>query len=288
MPTISIPGKTFLIGEYAVLQGGSALILCTQPCFVLKTTPAEKLQHPFHPQSPAGKWITLHTDDFKHQTLEWTSPYPQGGFGASTAEFLACYKLQQQLTQAEASTDWRELLKTYQELAYDKHGIPPSGADLVAQNYEKIVYFQPDNDPVTMDWPFADLSLCIFKTPIKVPTHDHLKNLQKLPNTAQLAQITLQAHGALKQNHPEHFIQAINQYADELENQHLTIDSTKHLLQNMKQHPACLAAKGCGALGADVITTIIHQKQEEDFKQITEKLGLISIASHQNLFKKVY
>jgi mevalonate kinase len=32
---VSIPGKTFLVGEYSVLVGGEALGLATAPCFKL-------------------------------------------------------------------------------------------------------------------------------------------------------------------------------------------------------------------------------------------------------------
>ena len=65
-----VPGKTFLVGEYAVLLGGASLGLATKPYFEfdylqdvadadldLKRLKTEKS---FHPDSPAGMLVKKH------------------------------------------------------------------------------------------------------------------------------------------------------------------------------------------------------------------------------------
>ena len=52
-----IPGKTFLVGEYAVLLGGAALGLATKPYFELTETEADEAADEFHPDSPAGRYL---------------------------------------------------------------------------------------------------------------------------------------------------------------------------------------------------------------------------------------
>ncbi len=51
-----IPGKTFLVGEYAVLLGGAALGLATKPYFELTEADDEKRGNDFHSDSPAGRY----------------------------------------------------------------------------------------------------------------------------------------------------------------------------------------------------------------------------------------
>ena len=63
---LSVPSKTFIVGEYIALKGGPTLILSTNPRFELKATSSnpyfsdiEKLAHP---DSPAGKLIRKDRD----------------------------------------------------------------------------------------------------------------------------------------------------------------------------------------------------------------------------------
>lgn len=257
---IHIPGKTFLLGEYAVLQGGTALIACTMPYFTLTAIPSPILHSPFHIDSPAGKLLAEHSTKTWH--LTWSSPYPQGGFGGSTAEFLACYRLY--------DLPMAELYTTYLKYAYNGIGVPPSGADLMAQSHmqSSILFFQSHDLPMhTIQWPFEEISLLLFKTSHKLPTHQYLASLTQLPDLTALSDITHQGYTALQQKNGANFIQAINDYAELLANYHLTAESTQIILNTLKQHPACLAAKGCGALGADVIAMVINSHQEHDFIQ---------------------
>lgn len=281
---IQIPGKTFLLGEYAVLQQGPALIACTAPYFTLTvhtSRPAPTNNWCFHPHSPAGKFLQAHQEIFQNAQLTWTSPYPQGGFGGSTAEFLACYQLYHQLTQRTFSQ--QDLYQTYLTYAYQQTGIQPSGADLIAQTQQQIVYFQANTVPTTLGWPFDDLSLLLFKTPYKLATHQHLETLQNLPDLSSLSWLTQKAHHALQHCNTNDFIQAINQYAIALSELNLTAAPTLHLLEKLKYHPSCLAIKGCGAHGADVIAAITSTHQENNFVTVCQSNHLTLVATHREL-----
>ncbi len=264
---INIPGKTFLLGEYAVLQGGSALVACTAPCFELTLLAKDKIHHPFHSESPAGKFIADHQDIFETLNLAWSSPYSEGGFGGSTAEFLSCFKLYFQLTEKTFSQE--ALYQTYLKYAYNKVGYPPSGADLIAQSQmqEGLVYVSSNKTsiPVVLNWPFDDLSLLLFKTPYKLPTHHYLQNLKTLPDYSTLKNLTVQGFQALQQKDAKTFINTINGYASSLTELNLTSEPTQSLLDDLRKHPDFLAAKGCGALGADVIAVIAPKEHEKEW-----------------------
>lgn len=270
---IRIPGKTFLLGEYAVLQGGSAIIACTEPFFELEVTNDAKENNPFHPQSPAGKFIADHIETFSSLALTWTSPYA-GGFGGSTAEFLACFKLYAELTKQSFSQEF--LYQTYLNYAYNQKGIPPSGADLIAQSQvqEGLVFVQPKRPPIVYSWPFKDLVLLLFKTSIKLPTHEYLQELKQVPDYSSLASLALQGSQALEREESQTFIETINCYADILKDLSLTTNTTITILKNMRESRYFLAAKGCGAMGADVIAGITFVRTEKEAIVCGEQIGL--------------
>lgn len=297
---IQIPGKTFLLGEYAVLQGGPALIATTKPYFQLKINSDNKVAMPFHADSPAGRFIHDHAFESTH--LEWFSPYLQGGFGGSTAEFLACYYYQMKRTSPSLllnQLNLTHLYQTYLLYAYNGIGIPPSGADLVAQTQSSIVYFEPQKILKTeennrqkqetlslINWPFSELSLLFFKTAYKLPTHQYLTSFQSpndLPDFSDLSELTHQGYTALKEMNAHRFIESINDYAFTLQGLNLTVDSTKDLIKKLRKHSACFATKGCGALGADVIVAIVDSTQEKDFLMASKHYPLSLIATHRDL-----
>ena len=90
---LTAPGKTFFLGEYAVLDEGVGLLCCTKPQFKLivkKDFSGEFLG--VHPDSPAGLWVRQNQWILKDFHLEFRDPHlGRGGFGASTAQFLLVY-----------------------------------------------------------------------------------------------------------------------------------------------------------------------------------------------------
>ena len=81
---LTIPGKTFLVGEYAVLVGGEALGIATNPQFSLEIkSPNEIID--YHAESAVGLFCKKNDLVFNRKII---NPYGVGGFGQSTAEFI--------------------------------------------------------------------------------------------------------------------------------------------------------------------------------------------------------
>lgn len=233
---ISCPSKTFLVGEYAVLDGGPAILLATPPYFMLE-------------------------DD-----LTFVDPYHgAGGFGASGAKFVLSAKKNGEIDHWQV---WEK---------YRSSGFEGSGADVVAQWMGGITFFYPQQRIIeNITWPFGNLSIGLIHTGYKIQTHEHLQEL-KNNNFALLKAITIKTYQALKQSDQINFLKSIQDYAVELDKFHLVCDNTKWILDKIKNCPSILAAKGCGALGADVILTVIEKSNQENFLDwaAREKLNVV-------------
>ena len=142
---IEIPAKTFLLGEYTATQGGPSLVCTTRPYFSLT---AELTSHkpapPFHPESPAGKWFSRHDALLAPYQFNFNNPYDIGGLGASTAEFLGLYLFILKCQNKAPPSD-NQLLADYRAVCHQT-GLPPSGADLLAQYHQGLCYSWPQQN----------------------------------------------------------------------------------------------------------------------------------------------
>lgn len=241
-----IPGKTFLLGEYAALQGESALILTTKPCFELDGTKADK--HPFHQDSPAGR--LLQNKDFRGT---WKDPYlGLGGLGASSAEFLACY-----LTLHD-TCDIAHLLTTYQEHTNTKTGLKPSGYDVLAQSRRGCVFININRQEIKeYNWPFSDLAFLLIHTGKKLATHTYLQTNTAPKNTRLLSNLADQGKSAFEQADADLLIQAVRGTYQELLKNNLVAAHTQTLIAKLETELPVLAIKGCGAMGADTVVMLV-------------------------------
>ncbi len=83
MNLLEVPGKIFLIGEYAVVEGGPSVLLPVRPGYRFETGIAEP-----HPDSPYGRYL----GEFNPPVAERIVPVSGGpgpGLGSSTAELIA-------------------------------------------------------------------------------------------------------------------------------------------------------------------------------------------------------
>lgn len=240
---VSIPGKTFLVGEYAVLDGGEALGLATAPCFELSDNQTE-----YHPMSAVGLFCSQSKIKFANEIL---NPYVAGGFGQSTAEFLfAWLHKNQQISDNQRVDVFNEYRSLFLSNEHQKK--TPSGADLMTQVLGKVTHFrQPVELSTSYLWPDWDLSFFVISTGIKIQTHDHLENLDrtKISELKHYCKPVIQCF--INQNSSE-FIKHLSLWSAELEKlslQHIDVLKIKnHLLKN----PKIILVKPCGALGADV------------------------------------
>lgn len=273
---VLVPGKTFLVGEYLALIGGPSLIACSKPYFEITFAHSKTLQlGPLHKDSPAGRFL-------QHKKLKvsvnFNNPYyPPGGLGASTAEFLGAFKAW--LATENHPLDLDELLAEYLAL-FSGNKRKPSGMDLIAQALGDLVVQTPkENYRKSMDWPFKDLALLLVHTNKKLATHHHLSELATLPDLERLKTSANDAIQALEIKDETLFIESIKSYAKELHRLDLVATHTRSLLEKFDATPEILAAKGCGAMGADVIALLLRPNHKEQVINHCSQHGTLCVAS---------
>lgn len=272
MIRFSIPGKTFLAGEYLALKKGPALVLATQPRFEIVITNGNGLLTGIHSDSPAGCLIRQNQNFFSQFNIEFIDPYHgRGGWGASTAQFLAVYCLWRWqdacLLEAERYLDTQDLLKNYTECAWKGQGLPPSGADLIGQYKGKLTWFDRELGLINdLSWPFAEFEIILIQTGVKVATHQHLQQLGEFSSVG-LAADMLNVKNSLSSQKSEEFISAIRNYAINLAKLGFVAERTMDLIHDLSWIDGVKAVKGCGALGADVVMVLCQKGQTKSLEQ---------------------
>lgn len=267
-----IPSKTFIIGEYSVLTDRYAIVAAHKPYFSLRTDAHGQAWQP-HPQAPAGKLLQRH-QDAGTQYYFFDPHAGLGGFGASTAQYLS---LHQQLESKRSQQIWQDYLHDAQQA-----GTQPSGADLLAQLYGGLCWVDCHDGTVTaLPWTFANIGFLVCRTGAKVATHEHLAqlNCQRISSSA-LGPLCHMARDALLAADENSFIETINAYHDGLYDLGLVATTTVRWREELLAMPGVVAAKGCGAMGADVILLVYQLDQEAALRA---QLTLSVVASHCDL-----
>lgn len=283
-----IPGKTFLVGEYLALHGGPTLVALSKPCFELKAQAGAGSIGTIHPESPAGQFISKHSEFFKKFDLEFVDPYQGlGGFGASTAQFLGVYALwlhkEPHMQGMESMFDYKHLLSTYTEFAWNGQGTPPSGADLIGQMKGSLTFFEKRRGMLSVaNWPFEDLDFYLIHTGNKVPTHEHLKTLKDFDSSG-LEKSFNKVQAAFSQQSSELLIEGVKDYAAELLALNFTCEPTLALLKEIRSLNGVMAAKGCGALGSDVLFVITRRHEAPALENYCQNKNLKIVSSHRQI-----
>lgn len=249
-----IPAKTFLVGEYAALAGGSAILLTTTPCFEM-TLVSGNVNQGLHPDSPAGQWWASHR--IPDYCLHWFDPYEgRGGLGASSAQFIGAYLATCHLLNVKASR--QVLMDAYYQSSWRGEGLKPSGYDVIAQTRHRCVFINRQKDCMeAYEWPFSDIVFLLVHSGQKLATHYHLQNASLPVSTAELSAIVDQAKTAFVETNSKKLVQAVNDYQQALDARHLVAQHSLSHINVLKSNHNILAAKGCGALGADVLLLIM-------------------------------
>ena len=284
-----IPSKTFLCGEYAALRGGPSLLLVTEPFFSVTVSENQnnKCSSPFHPDSPAGKWFSQTVESAAEFSFE--DPHGgRGGFGASTAEFLSVYLYTKKKIEKEISIS--SLLQDYRQVS-QVNGALPSGADVVAQflgafdlslsdqvrrEEKRLVYFDARSQSLhhsVYHWPFSEVELLVLRTGKKLATHDHLQNLD-LGDVGSLSETSQSIHQALESKSLSDFLSGIEQYGELLQQRGWVAEHTQEFLQKISREEGVLAAKGCGAMGADTIFVCVQKRDKDRLLKSFSNMGL--------------
>jgi len=293
---ITAPSKTFLLGEYLALAGGPSLIINTQPLFECSVLAKRNSQnHGIEASSPAGKYLALNNSFFANYSLDFKDPHQgKGGFGCSSAQFAMLTIFKEWVTKNNGCSPCSPLsikdlinipsiLAIYRQVAWDGNGLPPSGADVIGQLFGGITYFDPaTNSTEIYNWPFIDIDCFIIKTNTKLPTHEHLRTLKPF-SSARLKKILDNAQQAFETTDTTKLIDCINDYYDELITLGFVAQQTQYLLASLRDYNECLAAKGCGALGADVILVITEKNNTNWLTEWLQTHNLKLISSSNEL-----
>lgn len=284
----SVPGKTFLAGEYLALQGGPTLVFLSEPRFELQVQKGKGGLGVIHPESPAGLFVRKYPEIFSQYDLEFFDPYQgRGGFGASTAQFLGVYAFKLKVVNPEINLEtdlqWQDLLEAYYAHAWKGQGQRPSGADLVGQYAGQLTVFEKRSESLaTLQWPFTDLDFYLLHTGNKVATHEHLKNLPAF-DASDLQTSFMKIRESLQEKSSSGFVEGITAYGAALKKLNFTCAETLSLLGEILNIPHVQTAKGCGALGADVVLALTSKNSGAALKQYCEKNHLSIISSSDQI-----
>lgn len=268
---LSVPGKSFLAGEYLALKEGPCLLFSSLPRFELRARTGSGGVEGIHPDSPAGKLIRDHQDFFNGYDLSFVDPHEgRGGWGASTAQFLTAFVLNEWRESCELETlkslSISRLLESYWKYSWNGLGYRPSGADLVAQYKGSLTLFEKRAGLVAVHgWTFAEIDFALIPTNHKLPTHVHLKELRNFDESALEEALNI-LRSALQSGDSAEFVRGIQANAKALDDLHFVADHTRALCTEMMRKPGVLAAKGCGAMGADVMLVVFEKSQRDAFK----------------------
>jgi mevalonate kinase len=293
---ISVGSKTFLVGEYAALLKSPCILLNTTPRFSLELRHKhnEFIAHHdnFNSITPAGKFLHIHYKDFEHDDIQFFDPhYGRGGFGASSAQFALLYLAQKYknkslLSSTKDKNNLEEIsgiIEAYQQYAWNGLGSKPSGADVISQLHGHICYIDfAKGKTETFDWPFEQLDFFLVHTNNKLATHEHLKFVKSI-DCEPLNSITAHAYQAFKLNDPYLLIDSINAYSMALEKQGYVVANTQKILTELKKQDIILAAKGCGALGADVLLIVYAIEKQSQVKNWLNLRGFNIMASKKDI-----
>jgi mevalonate kinase len=176
-----------------------------------------------------------------------------------------------------AYTYAKAILSTYHHYATLPNQIPPSGADLIGQLTGGICYFNPNAQQLTsLSWSIPNLTFLLFRTQQKLATHEHLGQIQLPTDRAQaaMADTVEQLKQGLVNQDTNAIIHGVTRYRQLLSAQALTHPHTEALLTALDGLPGVNAAKGCGALGADVILVVADKEQRATIIDAAQHLGL--------------
>lgn len=263
---INIPGKTFLVGEYSVLMGGSALGIATKPFFEIIYNSAisdRTIADPplvFHPASAAGLYLKKYSKSIQPPFITIKDPYPLGGFGRSTAEYFAVAI--PELLKKEST--FYDIFAEYKSLHSG------SGADLAFQYFGKICLADPSLQFYqTFNWHFENLDFFILSTGLKISTHEHLseiKNNKKLDSLRDLPVLSNKITRVFSENREFEFLALMKEWCKLLNFHGLTHTHSLEMKAQLESFDSIKLAKPCGALGADVMIIFFAKTHQETVK----------------------
>jgi mevalonate kinase len=287
MYELSVGSKVFLLGEYQVLDRGSAFLTVLEPRFKLIVKAGSGQVEGIPGASPARKVLEIEKPFFQNWDLQFVDPHAgRGGFGASTAQFGLLQGFRESIdsfkSQAQLNFDLRKIHKKYLELAKLQTGLQPSGADLISQYQGGMVEVDLGAGKIQRHaWPFPQWQILFFATGNKQATHEHLRELKEV-DLSQLRALYGQAMDAFRERSALAFLQGVREYQQALLIHGWQSTETTKILNMINSVEGVEASKGCGAMGADVIAVIVNSAKVEELSLKISAMGLRYIGNLEN------
>jgi mevalonate kinase len=279
--TFYLPAKTFLLGEYLALMQGPALILTHQPCFSLTYEPAKDCRLlGVEIADPSYQFFLSKKNIWPCGHYAFVNPFPgKGGFGASSAlmNFLLLidkFVSEGRYYDACDARDRRDWLNHFLMHQGSTKGIQPSGYDGLAQWVNKpIVYHDRSMSLIeAFNWPWQEVACLLISTGKKCLTHEHLqKDLLLNKDWGALRSLLWRGKKALHRADLYEFFTLINLWREALDGFGLLSPYAKDLCHQLMSYSGVLAAKGCGAMGSDVVLALVHADQVDALQKTWEK-----------------
>lgn len=275
------------------------------------------IHHPFHQNSPAGQWLKGAVCESSSRgartenVIQFKDPFQgRGGLGASTAEFVGAWIFRHWLahpaewdkagtivasledrretiaptwkSERVGSSRFRDLLDDYRST-----GAQGSGADLVSQVTGGVAVWDATTDEMRrFRWPFQDLALSLFFTGKKVATHEHLATLTPLDEGVhtEMRSWVEDAVQALALEDADRFIASVRGFGKVLDDAGRVADHTRALLEDLADCSGVRAAKGCGAMGSDVLLVLHDRGAGGDLSAFRDAHGLKLVGTDADLW----
>ena len=243
MNIVSLPSKTFLIGEYAVLNKGCGIVINTSP-------------------------------RFKFENKKFFDPHKQkGGFGASSAKWIFSKDLK--------NVDPLSTIFDFVKDSWNGEGIKPSGVDVLSQLFGGVFLIDLSSmNYKILDWKFYDFF--ILRSEVKIETRKHLKKLTDLNKFKRLTEISVKAHEAFL-NSNKVFFEHLKEFDLELTKQNLCFTKTQDTIKKIRSFDEVLYARGCGALCADTIIVFLKPNKAEVALKKIQDLNLEIVATQDDI-----
>jgi hypothetical protein len=239
MSTFTVPGKIFLMGEYAVLKGGRCLVAALRPGYAFDLNVIPERPTWVHPRSPLGMY---QEEIGRGLSISKLSASMAPGFGGSTAELVAGV-----FADLERLPETRRLWGWYRE-----HFPKASGADLIAQ-IEALrtnrALFEIENgvsETILRPKLFSKIHVYQIAPHLKLATHEALQNELPPLDLSYLNALVARFKNALEAG-DLNGLSVMNEFADELRRVGLETDLAHEIRQALMKMPGVIAVKGCGA-----------------------------------------
>lgn len=265
-----VPGKVFLIGEYACLFDSPAILLTLNPCYEARLVLSESSKHPFHNESPAGKLLS----NKNFGLVQWVDPYEKEmGFGSSTAQFLSTYAF------LNSRVDPKEVHEKYLSL-FDQNELKPSGLDLIAQTVGGPVLCRknPFQFEKLNDFQNSTLEIALAFTGTKIKTHQHLSQatnlLEKIkPRLDGFESLVTKTRDAWIKKDLASIGSYLTQYQNTLNSAGIVPELTQKQIETLQRTPGVIGVKGSGSQGGDCVILVMEKHNKDSVQKTCRELN---------------